>query len=71
MRAVEKRLREKIKELEKEITELKEDRNKFREDLVNNLKSAIRIHGEGKYWNMGSLIESLSKQIASKKWWYW
>jgi uncharacterized protein YhaN len=67
----EKQLRKQIKELEAEIADLKRDRDGFRVSLVSNLKSAIRIHGEGKYWNMSDLIETLSKDIAKRKWWYW
>lgn len=71
MRKVEKRLRERVKTLEKELTEVKEDRQKFRDFTVNNLKTAIRIHGESKYWNMQSLIEALSKNLQSVKYFYW
>ena len=70
MRAIEKRLRERIKELEAKLSNVEADRNKFRRDTVNNLKSAISIHGDGKYWNMASMIETLAKQIHDKdQWW--
>lgn len=67
----ERKLRARIKELETELQQVKEDREKFRADLVANLKSAIKIHGESKFWTMPSLIETFAKQIQKKEYWYW
>lgn len=71
MRAVEKRLRERNKALEKELEEVKQDRQKFRDDHVNNLRTAIKIHGEGKLWNMSNLIETIARQLHAKQKFYW
>lgn len=71
MRVVEKRLRERIKSLEKELDEVKRDREGFRNSLVNNLKEAIRIHGLGQYWIMPHLIETFAKNISQRNKWYW
>ena len=71
MRAIEKRLRERIKTLETELEEVKKDREAFRSDVVSNLRTAIQIHGKGQYWSMGGMIETFAKQIASKQNWYW
>lgn len=71
MKAVEKRLRERIKSLEAELQEVKEDRDGFRTSYINLLRTTIRLHGENKYWNMASLIETLAKGIASRNYWYW
>jgi hypothetical protein len=71
MRKIEKNLRERIKRLEAELTEVNKDREVFRRNLVSNLKYAIQVHGEGKYWGMASLIETFSKNISAAKHWYW
>lgn len=71
MRAVEKRLRERIKYLEDKLAKVEADRDGFRESIASNLRQAIRIHGEGHYWNMPGLIETFAKQIAKREWWYW
>lgn len=71
MRAVEKRLRQKIKDLEAELKEVEEDREKFREDFIRNFKEAIRLLGKGCSWSSSDLIERMSKQLRNYKWWYW
>lgn len=71
MRSVEKRLRERIKELEARLIEVKEDRQGFRDSYAHLIREAIRIHGEGKYWNMSNLIERLAKDIGKRNWWMW
>ncbi len=71
MRAVEKRLRQKIKDLEQNLLEVESDRNLFRTFLARNIREAINIHGRSQYWNMVDLIETFAKQIAQVKWWYW
>lgn len=71
MRAVEKRLRERIKTLEAELQDVKQDRDGFRDTMAYLIKEAIRIHGNGNHWAMSSLIETLAKQIQKRKWWHW
>jgi len=71
MRVIEKRLRERIKSLETDLETVKADRESFRKDIVSNLKNAIRIHGQGKYWGMEGLIETFTKQMGSKQQWWW
>ena len=71
MRAVEKRLREKIRELEKQMAEVEKDRAQFRESFAANLRDAIRVHGEGKTFNMSSLIETYAKQLQKVAWFCW
>lgn len=71
MRAVEKRLRERIKILESELAEVKEDREGFRNSFAFLFRESIRIHGTECTWNMASLIETLAKSMAKRKYWYW
>lgn len=71
MRAIEKRLRQRIRELEAELEKVKADRQGFRDAIISNLKKAILIHGQGQYWRMDSLIEILAKQIQARDGWYW
>lgn len=71
MRAVEKRLRERIKHLEAELADVEADREKFRNDLTRNLRYAIEVHGKGQYWNMPNMIETFAKQLRDKMWWAW
>lgn len=71
MRAVERRLRDRIKSLEKELIEVKADRDGFRATMTYLLRRVIELHGKGHYWSSSSLIETLSQHIAKREWWYW
>lgn len=71
MRAVEKRLRERVKELEKELAEVKEDREVFRKGLAHDIREAIRIHGNGHYWRMDALIQNFCQRLQKVEWFYW
>jgi septal ring factor EnvC (AmiA/AmiB activator) len=71
MRKIERRLRERIRKLEAELKETEDDRQKFRDGLVHDLKQAIRLHGQGKYWDMQAQIERFSKRLQSVKYFYW
>jgi acetyl-CoA carboxylase alpha subunit len=78
MRAIEKRLRERLKEKDEELAELRielktveEDRAKFRMYIAARLKSAIETHGKNQYWCMNGVIESLAKFMQTVKHWYW
>lgn len=71
MRAVEKRLRERVKSLETELAEVTKDRDAFRTDFVYLIKESLRIHGTAKSWSMIYLIEWAAKSMAAKKYWYW
>ena len=63
--------KEEIKDLKEQLSKVERDREVFRSNTVRNFKEAIRIHGNGNYWNMSNLIETLTKDIARCEWWYW
>lgn len=71
MRAVEKRLRERLRAAQAELEKVKEDRAKFREFVGTNLRDCIRIHGQGEYRPMDQWIERFAKVLQRTEWWYW
>lgn len=71
MRAIEKRLRERIKALEKELEEVKRDRQKFRDHFGERFKWFIKLLGEQKSPNLSWLIESDAKFMAYAERWWW
>ncbi len=71
MRAVEKRLRERIKELEKENQEVSEDRDLFRDHFARRFRWWIELVGKQKTPNMAWLIEADAKEMRAMKWWSW
>jgi hypothetical protein len=64
MRAVEKRLRERVKELEAEL-------NKVKEDWVRVMKWMIQLQGKGETPSVSWFIEDLSKLLNRVSQWYW
>lgn len=71
MRAVEKRLRERIAFLEKEKSEIEADRQLFRDHFANRFRWWIKLIGEQKTPNMPWLIEADAKEMRAMKWWHW
>lgn len=71
MRAIEKRLRERVKELEKELEEIKQDRILFRDHFINRFKWWIKLIGEQTGPSLPWLIEDDAKWLRKFKWWYW
>jgi hypothetical protein len=71
MRAVEKRLRERVKELEAELNKVKEDREKFRAYWVRVMKWMIQLQGKGETPSVSWFIEDLSKLLNRVSQWYW
>lgn len=71
MRAIEKRLREKIKQLEIENQAIKDDRQKFREFMVQDLRKAIEHVRCNTYSSGNYIVEQVAKRMASVKQWYW
>lgn len=71
MRAIEKRLRGRIKELEQELDKVKKDREQHRTNLVSVFKSAVEIASKGNTWNMLNMIEVLTKKFGNVERWYW
>lgn len=61
MRAIERRLRDRIRQLEDELKEAEADRQKFRTYWAGNMKWFIEMHGEGKHPTMSWLIEDMAK----------
>ena len=71
MRAVEKRLRERIKYLEVELGEVTVDRQKFRDYFSSKLRWFITLMGENKYADTAPMIEDLAKLLQRVKWFTW
>jgi hypothetical protein len=78
VRAVEKRLRERLKEKQRDLDgayadlrKVEADRAKFRTYIAARLKSAIETHGQNKYWCMNGVIESITKFMQTVEHWYW
>lgn len=61
MRAIEKRLRERIKNLEQENDKLQKDRNKFRSHFERRFKWWIELLGKQSSPNLPWLIEDDAK----------
>lgn len=71
MRAVEKRLRERIKGLEKELAEVKADRDEFRKYWAGKFRWYLELHGKGTQPNVAWLIEDMAKFFTKVQRWYW
>lgn len=71
MRAVEKRLRQRIKDLEFENQKLMNDRRLFREHFISRFKWWIQLLGEQSKPNINWLIEDDAKWLKRFESWYW
>ena len=71
MRVVEKRLRERIKALEKELAEVKADREIFRSYFANNLKWFIELLGNQKSPSVSFLVTDTAKFLNRVQRWHW
>lgn len=71
MRAVEKRLRERIQHLEQEIVELESDRAVFRNHFSSRFRWWIELLGKQEKPSLEWLIESDAQVLRNAKWWSW
>lgn len=78
MRAVEKRLRQRLKaaesrieELHKDLSEIRTDRNTFREHFIKRMRWWIELMGQSKHPNMPWLVEDDAKWLQRFTWWSW
>lgn len=71
MRAVEKRLRERVKALENELAEVKDDREQYRGYWIGKMKWFLELHGNGKSPSLPWLIEDLAKLFNRVERFYW
>jgi hypothetical protein len=71
MRAVEKRLRERIKYLETNQAEIDADRELFRKHFARRFRWWIELLGKGTTPSLPWLIEQDAKEMRDMKWWSW
>ncbi|MGL5936229.1 MAG: hypothetical protein ACRCZI_11485 [Cetobacterium sp.] len=71
MRAIEKKLRERVQELEKELDEVKQDREEFRDHFAKRFKWWLELIGKQQAPPMTWLIESDAKWLRRFQWWQW
>ena len=71
MRAVEKRLRERIKGLEAEVESIKRDREEYREHFKRRFKWWIELHGKQEKPSLTWLIEDEAKWLRRFEWFFW
>lgn len=71
MRAIEKQLRERIKELEEQNAELESDRAIFRNHFAERFRWWIKLLGESKTPNLRWLIEDDAKAMRNMQLWSW
>lgn len=71
MRAIEKRLRERVKELEAERDALKKDREEFRAHFIQRFKWWIELLGSQSKPNLAWLVENDAIWLRRFERWYW
>ena len=71
MRAVERRLRERVAQLEKDLSEVEADRDLFRDHFTRRFRWWIKLIGDKQTPNMQWLIEDDAKELRGFKWWSW
>lgn len=71
MRTVERRLRERIAQLETELKEVQQDREIFREHFATRFRWWIKLVGEQTKPNLAWLIEDDAKYLRRMQWWGW
>ena len=71
MRAIERRLRERIKALEQQNHELTHDRELFRDHFSRRFKWWIQLMGDSKTPSLSWLIEADAKELRNFTWWSW
>lgn len=71
MRAVETRLRERIKYLEEQNKELENDRALFRDHFARRFRWWIELLGKNEKPSLPWLIEQDAKEMRNMKWWLW
>jgi len=71
MRAIEKRLRERIKWLEKDRENIFVDRQKFRDFCAEKLRWYIELKGKGQAGSTSWMIEDMAKLFQRVEWFHW
>ncbi len=71
MRAIEKRLRERIAYLEVANRELEADRNLFRDHFARRFRWWIELLGKNETPKLAWLIEADAKEMRAMQWWSW
>ncbi len=71
MRAIERRLRERVKALEKDLEEVRLDRDLYREHFHTRFRWWIELIGQQKTPSLSWLIESDAKWLQKFRWWGW
>lgn len=71
MRAIEKKLRERIKELEGEVSILENERIKFRAHFVKRFRWWLALIGKGTNPNLTWLVEDDAKFLVNVEKWWW
>ncbi len=71
MRAIEKRLKDRIKALEIELETVKADRQRFREEFSHDFRWLIKLLGANEHPRMSDYIEKKAKVLRCFDWWYW
>lgn len=71
MRAIEKRLRERIKQLEAELQETRDDRQLFRDHFARRFRWWIELIGSQSTPSLPWLIEQDAKEMRHMKYWCW
>lgn len=71
MRKVERRLRDKIKDLELKLSQVEADREKFRQFMVSDLRRNIELCGKNQYLTASSWIERIAVRLQDVERWWW
>lgn len=71
MRAIEKRLRNRIRILEEDLVAVQHDRGKFRDEFSSDFRWLIKIHGERNYPSMTDYVEHKAKALSKFQPWVW
>ena len=71
MRAIEKRLRERIKLLEEEKSAIEADRQKFRNHFALRFRWWLKMLGKNQTPSLPCLIENDAKALNNFSWFHW
>ena len=71
MTRTERRLKERVKELEAELDEIRRDRQKFRDHFVSRFRWWIELLGKDTSPKVSWLVEDDAKWLRNLKWWSW
>lgn len=71
MRAIEKRLRERIKELEANIKNLEMEQQQWRNWWAQDFRDQINLISKNQYWTPQMWVERLAKRLNNVERWWW